>query len=33
MENIKNKVKELWEKHYHCVISAVAGLILGAIIL
>ncbi|BCV05461.1 MAG: hypothetical protein CM15mV108_010 [uncultured marine virus] len=33
MENIKNKVKELWEKYYHCVICAVAGFILGAIIL
>jgi hypothetical protein len=33
MENIKNKVKELWEKYYHCVICAVAGFVLGAIIL
>ena len=33
MENIKNKVKELWEKNYRCVICAVAGFILGAIIL
>ena len=27
------KVKELWEKHYHCVICAVVGFVLGAIIL
>jgi hypothetical protein len=33
MENIKNKIKELWDKHYHCVICAVAGFILGAIII
>ena len=33
IEEIKNKVKELWEKHYHCVISAVAGFVIGAIIL
>ena len=33
MENIKNKVKELWENHYHCVISAVVGFVIGAIII
>ena len=33
MEDIKNKVKELWNKHSHCVICADAGFILGAIIL
>ena len=30
---IKNKVKDLWEKHGHCVIWVVAGFILGAIII
>ena len=33
IEEIKNKVKGLWDKHYHCVISAVAGFVLGAIII
>ena len=33
MENIKNKVKELWENHHHCVISAVVGFVIGAIII
>ena len=33
IEEIKNKIKELWEKHHHCVISAVAGFVLGVIIL
>ena len=33
MENIKNKVQELWNKHSLCVICAVAGFVLGAIIL
>jgi len=32
IEEIKNKVKEFWEKNYHCVICAVVGFILGAII-
>jgi len=30
---MKEMVKELWDKHYHCVICAVAGFILGAIII
>jgi|TARA_Y100001937_G_scaffold24591_1_gene35292 hypothetical protein len=33
IEELKIKVKEIWEKNYHCVICAVAGFILGAIIL
>jgi len=33
IEEIKNKIKELWAKHSHCVIWAVAGFVLGAIIL
>ena len=33
MQNIKNKAKELWNNHNHCVICAVAGFVLGAIIL
>ena len=33
MENIKNKAIELWDKHSHCVICAVAGFVLGAIII
>jgi len=32
MENIKNKAKELWENHSHCVISAAIGFVLGAIV-
>ena len=32
VNTIKNKVKELWNKHSHCVICAVAGFVLGAII-
>ena len=32
MENIKNKARALWETHSHCVICAVAGFVLGAII-
>ena len=33
ISQIKEKVKNLWEKHGHCVIWAVAGFILGAIII
>jgi|TARA_A100001011_G_scaffold399232_1_gene506897 hypothetical protein len=33
MEDIKNKLKELWEEYNHCVICAVVGFVLGAIIL
>ena len=33
MEDIKNKAIELWGKHKHCVIAAVAGFVLGVIIL
>jgi len=32
MENIKNKAKELWENHSHCVISVAVGFVIGAII-
>jgi len=30
---MKEMIKELWDKHHHCVICAVAGFILGAIII
>jgi hypothetical protein len=30
---MKEMIKELWEKHSHCVICAVAGFVLGAIII
>ena len=33
IEELKNKAKEVWQQHSHCVICAVAGFILGAIIL
>ena len=33
LEDALSKIKELWEKHYHCVISAVVGFVLGAIII
>tara|TARA_B100000700_G_C14470617_1_gene590487 strand:- start:392 stop:496 length:105 start_codon:yes stop_codon:yes gene_type:complete len=33
IEEMKDKVKDLWGKHSHCVICAVAGFVLGAIIL
>tara|TARA_R100001463_G_scaffold127037_1_gene184968 strand:+ start:482 stop:586 length:105 start_codon:yes stop_codon:yes gene_type:complete len=33
IEQAKNKIKELWANHSHCVICAVAGFVLGAIIL
>ncbi len=33
IEEIKNRMKELWAEHSHCVICAVAGFVLGAIIL
>tara|TARA_R100001440_G_scaffold5140_1_gene11168 strand:+ start:289 stop:393 length:105 start_codon:yes stop_codon:yes gene_type:complete len=33
IEEIKDKVKDIWGKHSHCVIWAVAGFVLGAIIL
>jgi len=33
IEQIKDRIKELWTEHSHCVICAVAGFVLGAIIL
>ena len=31
--DIKDKVKGLWNKYNHCIICAVAGFVLGAIVL
>tara|TARA_A100000172_G_scaffold72313_3_gene53385 strand:- start:287 stop:391 length:105 start_codon:yes stop_codon:yes gene_type:complete len=33
IEELKDKVKEIWQQHSHCVIWAVAGFVVGAIIL
>jgi hypothetical protein len=33
IEQIKSKMMEIWTKHRCCVISAVAGFVVGAIIL
>tara|TARA_R100001163_G_scaffold59842_1_gene48768 strand:- start:401 stop:505 length:105 start_codon:yes stop_codon:yes gene_type:complete len=33
IEQIKDRIKELWTEHKYCVICAVAGFVLGAIIL
>ena len=30
--DMKDKVKGLWKKYYHCIICAVAGFVLGAIV-
>ena len=33
IEELKNKAKEVWQQHSHCVSWAVAGFVVGAIIL
>ena len=29
---MKDKVKDVWNKYHHCIISAVVGFVLGAIV-
>jgi len=30
--DMKDKVKNVWNKYHHCIISAVVGFVLGAIV-